>query len=121
MRKLKYVKLFENFFINESDTHSNKYYIVFRGSPNGFGDVHDSNEINQWIEKNFINIETLSKNIKELYNNAGLVIFKWNDVHSGINIDNIKGIDLYTSTYSGKQPEGITGFSVDEFKSKFCK
>ena len=114
------IKSFSNFILNESDTHSKKYYIVFRAYPGGFGEIKDSNEINQWIEENFTDIETLSKNIKDLYHNAGLVIFKWRDVHAGTNIDNVKGIDLYTSTYTGKQPEGITGFSVDEFKSKFC-
>jgi hypothetical protein len=117
---MKYLKVFDNFRINESDTHSKKHYIVFRAYPNGFGDMHDSNDINQWIEQNFTDIETLSKNLKDFNHNVGLVIFKWSDHHAGTNIDNVKGIDLYTSTYTGKQPEGITGFSVDEFKSKFC-
>jgi hypothetical protein len=125
MKKLKYVKLFEQFKINESDSHVGE--ICYRGvvtnsNISGFGNLHDSKEINKRLEDFFeCDLISLSKKVRQIGN---IVILYWKDNKEAINRPTGPEVGDIETISIGLMGKGIVlkkGYSLEEFKNTFCK
>jgi hypothetical protein len=129
MRKLKYVKLFENFnlLLEGNIYYDGHFQILTQGSPRIKGDY------DTWIQNTFCNVKELYKKLQRSFGSKIVDGFKlkiiWDDSTNGDTIDDIKHIVLYTIIRTDKQTldsnpqyaeKIIASWKPLEFKEEYC-